>query len=136
MRDNDIPAKVTMGKEGANKVAINAINVGRDVPIMVRQIKYSNNIIEQDHRAIKGVTESIFNFKSFHSARNVLIGIQLIGIIRKNQLAIGSSITMPFADQFMYGEAVRQKTKQSSGWPRPCRGGGTPEPLSCHDHVI
>ncbi|OYO31509.1 hypothetical protein CD932_10550 [Janthinobacterium sp. PC23-8] len=31
---------------------IDSINAGRDVPILVRQVKYLNNIVRQDHRAI------------------------------------------------------------------------------------
>jgi len=57
-----------MDKRGANKAAIDAVNAGRDVPIPVRQSKYRNNIVEQDHRAIKRVTRPMLNFKSFHSA--------------------------------------------------------------------
>ena len=33
-----------MDKSGANKAAIDAINASRDVPILVRQVKYLNNI--------------------------------------------------------------------------------------------
>src|SRR5437899_2548999 len=44
MRDNDIPEKVTMDKSGANKAAIDEINAGREIPIVVRQVKYLNNI--------------------------------------------------------------------------------------------
>jgi len=60
--------KVAMDNSGANKAAIDAINAGRDVPIVVRQVKYLNNIVEQDHHAIKRLTKSMLNFKSFHSA--------------------------------------------------------------------
>src|SRR5471030_2724853 len=56
MGANGDPEKVAMDKSGANKAAIDAINAGRDVPILVRQVKYLNNIVEQDHRAIKRVT--------------------------------------------------------------------------------
>ena len=54
MGANGDPDKVAMDKSGANKAAIDAINAGRDVPILVRQVKYLNNIVEQDHRAISG----------------------------------------------------------------------------------
>lgn len=37
MGTNGDPDKVAMGKSGSNKVAINAIIAGRDVPIVVRQ---------------------------------------------------------------------------------------------------
>jgi len=51
-----------MNKGGANKAATDAINAGRDMPIMVRQVKYLNNIVEQDLRAIKRVTRPMLNF--------------------------------------------------------------------------
>ena len=65
MRHNGDPEKVTMDKSGANKAAIDGINDDRELPIEVRQIKYLNNIVEQDHRAIKRVTKPMLNFKSF-----------------------------------------------------------------------
>ena len=68
MGANGDPKKVAMDKSGANKAAMGAINAGRDVPILVRQVKYFNNIVEQDHRAIKRVTRPMLNFKSFRSA--------------------------------------------------------------------
>ena len=84
---NGDPDKVAMDKSGANKAAIDAINTCRDVPIVVRQVKYFNNIVEQDHRAIKRVTRPMLNFKSFRAAHCVLAGVELMHMIRKRQLA-------------------------------------------------
>jgi putative transposase len=42
-----------MDKSGANLAALQAINAERETPIKVGQVKYLNNIVEQDHRAIK-----------------------------------------------------------------------------------
>jgi putative transposase len=58
MGANGDPDKVATDKSGANKAAIDAIYACRDVPIVVRQVKYLNNIVEQDHRAIKRVTRA------------------------------------------------------------------------------
>ena len=99
MGANGEPDKVAMDKSGANKAAIDAINGNRDVPIVVRQVKYLNNIVEQDHRAIKRVTSRMLNFKSFHAARSVLAAVELMHMIRKGEFA-GDSRTMSFADQF------------------------------------
>jgi hypothetical protein len=44
---------VTIDKSGANLAALLAVNAGRDAPIKIRQIKYLNNVVEQDHLAIK-----------------------------------------------------------------------------------
>jgi putative transposase len=100
MSANGIPEKVTMDKSGANKAAIDVINAARKAPIVVRQVKYLNNIVEQDHRAIKRVTRPMLGFQSFHSARCVLAGIELMHMIRKGQCATNGQNAMSFADQF------------------------------------
>ena len=97
---NGDPDKVAMDKSGANKAAIAAINADRDVPIVVRQVKYLNNIVEQDRRAIKRVTRAMLNFKSFRSAKSVLAGIELMHMIRNGQFAIDGVDAMSSADQF------------------------------------
>ena len=100
MRENGAPEKVTMDKSGANKAATDDINDGLENSIVVRQVKYLNNIVEQDHRAIKRVTRPMLGFKSFRSARNILAGIELMHMIRKGQCAIDGVTTLSFADQF------------------------------------
>ena len=100
MQANDVPEKVTMDKSGANKAAIDEINVDMNAPMVVRQVKYLNNIVEQDHRAIKRVTKPMLNFKSFRSAENVLAGIELMHMIRKWRLMMEGSDEMSFANQF------------------------------------
>ena len=66
-----------------DKAAMDGINQDRDVPIEVRQIKYLNNIVEQDHRAIKRRTRPMPGFKDFRCARILLSGIELMHMIRK-----------------------------------------------------
>jgi putative transposase len=90
-----------MDKSGANKAAIDAINAGRDVPILVRQVKYLNNIVEQDHRAIKRLTRPMLNFKSLRTASSVLAGIELIHMIRKGQFTIDGAHPTSVADLFL-----------------------------------
>ncbi len=65
MQANGIPEKVTMDKSGRNKAAIDDIHAGMDIAMVVRQVKYLNNIVKQDHRAIKRVTKPMLNFKPF-----------------------------------------------------------------------
>jgi transposase-like protein len=100
MKASGAPEKVTMDKSGANKAAMDDINGRGETSIIVRQVKYLNNIVEQDHRAIKRVTRPMLNFKSFRAARNVLAGIELMHMIRKGQLLLEGSIELSFADQF------------------------------------
>ena len=48
-----VPGKITIDKSGANTAAIVSYNADHDTDIEIRQVKYLNNIVEQDHRAIK-----------------------------------------------------------------------------------
>jgi len=51
MREHGVPEKISMDKSGANRAAIDDINGTLTGPITVRQIKYLNNIVEQDQCA-------------------------------------------------------------------------------------
>jgi len=88
MRENGTPDKIAMDKSSANKATIDELNGCKAFPITVRQVKYLNNIVEQDHRAIKRVTKPMLGFKSFRAASNVLAGIELMHMIRKGRFAI------------------------------------------------
>ena len=100
MQANNVPKKVTMDKSGANKAAIDEINARGEALVIVRQVKYLNNIVEQDHRAVKRVTKPMLSFKSIQSAKCVLAGIELMHMIRKGQLMLKGCNEMSFADQF------------------------------------
>ena len=100
MRQNGEPEKVTMDKSGANKAAMDGLNAERKEAIEVRQIKYLNNIVEQDHRAVKRITKPMMGFKSFWSASSVLAGIELMHMIRKGQMMVAEGEELSFADQF------------------------------------
>jgi putative transposase len=51
-----------MDKSGANKSAIDEIKDAMEVPMLIRQVKYLNNIVEQDHRAVKRITKPMLGF--------------------------------------------------------------------------
>ena len=51
----------------------------------IRSSKYLNNIIEQDHRAIKARIGPMLGFKRFRRAKVTIAGIELLHRIRKNQ---------------------------------------------------
>jgi putative transposase len=86
MRWNGTPEKITIDKSGANTAAIESYDAGTEAGIEIRQIKYLNNIVEQDHRAIKRLIRPMLGFKSFRSAAITLAGIELMHMIRKSQL--------------------------------------------------
>jgi putative transposase len=65
---NGEPETITVDKSGANLAALEALNAERSTPIKVRQNKYLNNIVEQDHRATKRIIKPMMNFKDFRCA--------------------------------------------------------------------
>jgi putative transposase len=100
MRYSEVPGTVTLDKSGANKAALDQLNAERGIPIGIRQVKYLNNIVEQDHHAIKRVTRSMLGFKSFRAAQAVLAGIELMHMIRKGPFNMAGCEGISFADQF------------------------------------
>jgi putative transposase len=66
------PKTITVDKSDANLAALEALNAERLTPIKVRQNKYLNNIVEQDHRAIKRIIKPMMGFKDFRCARIIL----------------------------------------------------------------
>ena len=63
-----------------------AVNAERETPITIRQVKYLNNVVEQDQRAIKRITRPMQGFKDFRCARIILSGIEVMHMIRKRQM--------------------------------------------------
>jgi hypothetical protein len=57
--------------------------------VKARTCKYLNNIVEQDHRAIKRCCASMAGFKSFANAAITIAGIELAHRIRKGQFSLG-----------------------------------------------
>ncbi len=82
-----MPAKVTIDKSGSNTAAIVGIQSDSGLPVELRQSKYLNNIVEQDHRAIKRIVRPMLGFKTFRCAQILIAGIEVMHMIRKGQLA-------------------------------------------------
>jgi putative transposase len=59
IRWNGTPEKITIDKSGANAAAIESHNGEPEAGIEIRQIKYLNNIVEQEHRAIKRLVRAM-----------------------------------------------------------------------------
>ena len=101
--NNGFPKKVVMDKSGANYVGLENINfllmlAGIISFVEILQIKYLNNLVEQDHRFIKKITKPMMDFKAFHSAKATIDGIETAHMIRKGQL---SDENIPAYKQFM-----------------------------------
>lgn len=84
---HDFPNSVTLDNNPANLSGLAYVNysIPKHVKIKVRQNKYLNNIIEQDHRAIKRITHPMLSFKAYQSAVTTLTGIEICHMIRKGQ---------------------------------------------------
>jgi putative transposase len=89
------PEKVNMDKSGANLAGLEQIN--ESLPdadkIIIRQVKYLNNLIEQDHRGIKRITKPMLGFKSFICAAATLTEIELYHMLRKGQNALKGTLS-------------------------------------------
>ena len=84
--NNGIPRVINIDKSGANTAGIKSYNREEDQRILIRQCKYLNNIVEQDHRGIKRISNPMLGFKSFKSAQITLGGIELVRMMRKGQM--------------------------------------------------
>lgn len=93
---------VTIDKSGTNTAALATLNADKrdDETITLRQSKYLNNLVEQDHRNIKRRIRLILGFKSFRRAQTLLAGIELIHMIRKGQYQHLQSEGLSPAEQF------------------------------------
>jgi len=101
--NNGLPDKVTIDKSGSNLSVLEMINnflcmialFGLQFfQIQIRQIKYLNNIVEQDHRGIKRITKPMMGFKAFASARSTLAGIELHRMLRKGQHKLSDNTSL------------------------------------------
>jgi len=95
-----VPEKITIDKSGANTAAIEGIRADSGANIELRQSKYLNNIVEQDHRAIKRIVRPMLGFKKFRCARALIAGIESMHMIKKGQLEDFKDRVSSAADQF------------------------------------
>jgi putative transposase len=97
-----IPVKINIDKSGANKAAFDKLNrlqrQRKKRQIILRQVKYLNNIVEQNHRGPKRIIGPTFGFKLFPTAQKTIAGIELMHMIRKGQMNNPQSLTP--AEQF------------------------------------
>ena len=102
IRQHGEPEVVTIDKSGANTAALAALNAGKskDDAITVRQQKYLNNLVEQNHRNIKRRVRPMLGFKSFRRAQEVLAGIEVVAMIRKGQYQHPEGDGLSPAEQF------------------------------------
>ncbi|MBT2724763.1 IS6 family transposase [Bacillus sp. ISL-46] len=82
------PRVITVDKNPAYPVAIQELQEEKSMPsgTQIRQQKYLNNIIEQDHRFIKKRVRSMLGLKSFRTAKKILSGMEAMHMLHKKQV--------------------------------------------------
>ena len=90
-----MPEKITIDKSSANAAAIKRVQTDSGAHIEMRQFKYLNNLVEQDHRAIKRVVRPVLGFKTFRCARVLIAGIETMHRIRKGSLIAPKATPRP-----------------------------------------
>ncbi|HYX34652.1 MAG TPA: IS6 family transposase [Oligoflexus sp.] len=88
IRQHSVPGKINTAKSGANAGGLRAFNAEYTTDIELRQVKYLNNIVEQDHRRIRQKTRPMLSFKTFMSAAKTIAGIEMMAMIKKGQIDI------------------------------------------------
>ncbi len=101
IRRHGVPDKITIDGNEANAAAIRSYNEEHGTAIIIRQVKYLNNMVEQDHRSVKRVTRPMLGFKSFAAAQAALVGIELMHMLKKGQMVVVEGAEgLTAADQF------------------------------------
>jgi putative transposase len=118
---HDVPEKITIDKSGTNTAAIVSYNANHDAAVEIRQVKYLNNIVEQDHRGIKRMVRAKMGFKAFWSAaitiadhahdpqRSVTIDRKVVSSAAV--LCVSGISQFHFSDQIQSTKNLRQSQK-------------------------
>jgi len=99
-RTHGLPEKITIDQSGSNTAALTHYNKTHKTAIVLRHSQYLNNLVEQDHRAVKRIMRPLLGFKSFWAACCTIAGIEVIHAIRKGQLLCTGPRSQTPAEQF------------------------------------
>jgi putative transposase len=100
IRCHNVPEKITIDGSEAHAATIRTYNQEHGTTITMRQVKYLNHVVEQDHRSVTRVTRPMLGFKSFDAAQSTFIGIELMHMLRKGQLEDGVAQDFTPAEPF------------------------------------
>jgi len=110
-RENPTPRVVNVDKNRAYPSAIEALKAEGNLPrrVRLRQCKYLNNIVEQDHRTVKKRVWLAKGYGSFESAWRTLQGIETMHMINKGRvrwLAKGDAVGQAHFIASLFGIAA------------------------------
>ena len=82
------PRVINVDKNAAYPKAIDELKEKEELfeQVELRQNKYLNNIVEQDHRGIKRLVKPGMGFGSFNTARRTIRGYEIMNMMRKGQI--------------------------------------------------
>jgi transposase-like protein len=82
------PRVINVDKNAAYPIAVEELKLEKSLKkeTKLRQVKYLNNLIEQDHRFIKKLVKPGLGFQSFHTAWRTIRGYEIMNAIRKGQI--------------------------------------------------
>ena len=106
IRRHGVPEKSPIDGSAANKAAMTSYNEEHGTAIEIRQSKYLNNIVEQDHRGVKRVTRPMLGFKAFEAAQDTLVGIELMHMLKKRQMVVEAGAESLTAAELFYSLAA------------------------------
>jgi len=88
MKQNGCPYVVTVDKNPAYTAAIDELKHEGKLPgkVELRQVKYLNHIVEQDHRRVKRKALHAMGYFSYETANNTIGGFEIMQMIFKGQL--------------------------------------------------
>ena len=110
-QENPTPRVVNVDKNRAYPAAIEALKADGTLPsrARLRQCKYLNNIVEQDHRTVKKRVWLAKGYGSFQSAWQTLQGIETMHMINKGRvrwLAKGDAVGQAHFVASLFGIAA------------------------------
>jgi putative transposase len=106
IRRHGVPETITIDGSDANEAAIKRYNEEHGTHIAIRQVKYLNNMVEQDHRAVKRITRPMLGFKAFDAAQCTLAGVDLMHMIKKRQMVVEAGDEGRTAAELFYSLAA------------------------------
>jgi IS6 family transposase len=110
---NPIPRVINVDKNPAYPAAVDALKADGILPrrVQLRQCKYLNNVVEQDHRTVKKRTWLAKGYGSFQSAWRTLEGIETMSTIRKGPVKCVAKADVVAEAQFIAALCDLQRSR-------------------------
>ena len=105
---NGMPRVINVDRNPVDPAVLEALKADGAIPcrVCLRQCKYLNNLIEQDHRTVKKRVWLAKGYGSFPSAWRTLQGIETVNMIRKGRvrwLAKSDSVGQAYSIAELFG---------------------------------